>query len=105
MLFRSRRFACMCTISQMQSRLRNLLPKIQDGILLQSSNLMKHHSDSVLQSGDNMNKLVCYCFNHSEAEIVQDVQQNNGRSRILEEIITEKQKGACQCSTKHPEGR
>ena len=89
----------------MPSRLRNLLPKIQDVILLQFNNLMKRHAEFVLQYGGNMNKLVCYCFNYSEADIEKDVQQNNGRSHILEEIIIEKQKGACQCSTKHPEGR
>lgn len=52
-----------------------------------------------------MIKHVCYCYNYSEADIENDVQRNNGRSLILEKIITEKQKGACQCSTKHPEGR
>lgn len=100
-----RRFARMCTISKTLSRHKNSLLKIQDGILLQFSNLMKHHAGFIPLSGGNMIKHVCYCYNYSEADIENDVQRNNGRSLILEKIITEKQKGACQCSTKHPEGR
>src|SRR6185369_4090341 len=101
----ARRFARMCTIFQIPSLHKNSLLKIQDGILLQFSNSMKPHADFVLLSGDNMSKTVCFCHNYSESDIEKDVQQNNGRSRILEEIITAKQKGACQCSTKHPEER
>ena len=53
----------------------------------------------------NMNKIVCYCFNYTESDIRNDVLRNNGQSSILETIVAEKQQGACQCPTKHPEGR
>ena len=58
----ARRFACMCTISQMLHRLKNLLTKIQGDILLQFNNLTKRHADFVLLSGANMSMLVCYCL-------------------------------------------
>ncbi|MFO7811628.1 MAG: hypothetical protein R6V21_01565 [Pelovirga sp.] len=52
-----------------------------------------------------MTKTICYCYEYSDEDIKGDVRQNNGRSTILERIIAEKKKGACQCNTKHPEGR
>ena len=54
---------------------------------------------------DVMSKTICYCYNYSDEDIRSDVLQNNGRSTILEHITEEKKKGACQCKTKHPEGR
>ena len=48
---------------------------------------------------------ICYCFGYSEADIRQDVRSNGGRSSILERIIAEKKRAACQCATLHPEGR
>lgn len=51
-----------------------------------------------------VDELVCYCFGHSRADIVQDVEQH-GRSTILERIMAEKSKGDCQCQTKNPKGR
>jgi len=52
-----------------------------------------------------MNRKICYCFNFTEADIRDDVLGNNGRSSMLERIIAAKQRGACQCAIKHPEGR
>lgn len=52
-----------------------------------------------------MTKTICYCYNYSGEDIRVDVLQNNGCSTILEYITEEKRKGACQCETKHPEGR
>jgi len=52
-----------------------------------------------------MTKTICYCYEYSDEDIREDVRQNNGRSTILERITAEKKKGACQCKTKHPEGR
>ena len=52
-----------------------------------------------------MTKTICYCYDYSDEDIREDVRQNNGRSAILEYIIEEKKKDACQCKTKHPEGR
>jgi mercuric ion transport protein len=52
-----------------------------------------------------MTKTICYWYNYSDEEIREDVRLNNGRSTILEHIAEEKKKRACQCKTKHPEGR
>lgn len=52
-----------------------------------------------------MKNTICYCYQYSEDDIKDDVKKNKGRSVILERIMTEKKKGACQCVTKHPEGR
>jgi hypothetical protein len=52
-----------------------------------------------------MSKKICYCYNFSEADIKNDVLQHDGRSFILEKILSAKKEGACQCAVKHPEGR
>lgn len=48
---------------------------------------------------------VCYCFNHSEQDIMDDVRANNGGSLIMEQIKASKKGGSCQCDKHHPEGR
>jgi len=48
---------------------------------------------------------ICYCYHYSEDDIKDDVKKHKGRSLILERIVAEKNKGACECATKHPEGR
>ena len=52
-----------------------------------------------------MTKTICYCFNYTDADIIEDVRANKGRSLILERIARAKKTGACQCETKHPEKR
>ncbi|UCG78916.1 MAG: hypothetical protein JSV21_03550 [Nitrospirota bacterium] len=52
-----------------------------------------------------MDKLVCYCFKHTEADIKKDVVENKGRSLILEKILTEKKKGNCKCYEHNPSGK
>jgi hypothetical protein len=52
-----------------------------------------------------MNKLVCYCFGHSEADITQDVINNKGRSLILEKIKASKKEGTCRCHETNPTGK
>lgn len=49
--------------------------------------------------------LVCYCFGYSEEDVVKDVMGNGGISSILERILSEKKKGACNCKFNHPEGK
>lgn len=46
---------------------------------------------------------ICFCFNHTRADIERDYRQN-GRSLILEKIIAAKRLGACQCAIKNPKG-
>jgi hypothetical protein len=52
-----------------------------------------------------MSKMICFCFNYTEEDILQDVLKNNGQSLILERIKGEKKKGGCQCHTKNPSGK
>lgn len=50
------------------------------------------------------NELICYCFGYSVNEIEADAIMN-GRSLILEKIISEKRVGGCNCADKNPKGR
>lgn len=52
-----------------------------------------------------MSEMVCYCFNYSEADIKQDVRNNNGQSIILGKIKTSKQLGSCRCHETNPTGK
>ncbi|MFC1872693.1 hypothetical protein ACFLYV_03145 [Chloroflexota bacterium] len=52
-----------------------------------------------------MKQLICYCFEHSEDDIIADFKANNGKSLILERIMENKRNGSCQCDEKHPEKR
>ncbi|MDP3181478.1 MAG: hypothetical protein Q8M54_01520 [Desulfobaccales bacterium] len=52
-----------------------------------------------------MSDLVCYCFQYTAKDIEKDVRQHNGMSMILERIMAEKKKNACQCNLKHPLGK
>ena len=52
-----------------------------------------------------MKELICYCFGYSAADIDDDDVRLNGRSTILERILSEKKAGACQCAVKNPKGR
>jgi len=51
-----------------------------------------------------MGNFICYCFEYTEADIREDIQKNNGRSTIIEKIMTETKAGNCQCQTKNPKG-
>ncbi len=48
---------------------------------------------------------ICYCFNHTEQDIIDDVIANNGRSTITEEILASRKRGICDCQKNHPEKR
>jgi len=52
-----------------------------------------------------MDKMVCYCFNYSEADIEKDVMGNQGESTILEKIKASKKEGSCRCHEKNPSGK
>ncbi len=52
-----------------------------------------------------MKNFICYCFEHTEAEIRSDVLTHGGHCEILETILAAKKQGACQCAEKHPEAR
>ncbi|MBW2265761.1 MAG: hypothetical protein JRF28_06265 [Deltaproteobacteria bacterium] len=51
-----------------------------------------------------MSEKICYCFDYSEDDIVKDIEKN-GKSAIMERIMTEKKEGGCQCAIKNPKGR
>ncbi|MDM7999037.1 MAG: hypothetical protein QUS33_03305 [Dehalococcoidia bacterium] len=50
-------------------------------------------------------RMICYCFRYSEADIVEDVLKNRGRSLILERVAEARRTLTCQCDDKHPEKR
>jgi len=52
-----------------------------------------------------MVNLICYCFGYTYADIMKDVRENQGRSLIIERILSEKGKGACNCAATNPRGR
>lgn len=47
---------------------------------------------------------VCYCFNFTEREIIEDVEAH-GRSTIFEEITANVKAGTCSCEVSNPSGR
>ena len=55
-------------------------------------------------AGKKMNGLICYCFGYTASDIEEDVMEN-GRSVIMERILSEKKAGGCQCHVKNPKGR
>ena len=50
-----------------------------------------------------MSEKVCYCFNYTKDDIVNDYLLN-GKSTILEKVIEEKRNGRCNCSNLNPKG-
>lgn len=52
-----------------------------------------------------MDRFICYCFEHTEADIRREVLEHGGHSKILEKILAAKKRGGCQCTEKHPESR
>lgn len=47
---------------------------------------------------------ICFCFGHTKKDIADDLKRN-GKSLILEKIVSEKARGGCSCSLKNPKGR
>lgn len=47
---------------------------------------------------------VCYCFGHTERQIVDDMRAH-GRSTIRESITEQVQAGCCRCVVSNPSGR
>jgi len=50
-----------------------------------------------------MARQICYCFHHTEQDIIDDVRRH-GTGRILAEIKMARAMGRCQCREKHPQG-
>lgn len=50
-----------------------------------------------------MDKIVCYCHHYTAADLEKDAVEN-GRSTIMERIITESKAGNCNCKTNNPKG-
>ncbi len=51
-----------------------------------------------------MEEMICYCFNYTAADIDRDV-MTNGRSTIMEKILSAKKADGCRCTEKNPKGR
>lgn len=52
-----------------------------------------------------MKKLICYCFEYTEADVINDFKVNSGKSSILAKITEARKTNICQCDDKHPEKR
>lgn len=50
-----------------------------------------------------MDNLICYCFGYTAEDIKRDIQEN-GKSFIMEKILSEKKSGSCDCAEKNPKG-
>jgi hypothetical protein len=48
---------------------------------------------------------ICYCLGYTDADIIDDVVRNQGRSTIMEKITDTKRNGTCQCDIKNPKKR
>ncbi len=53
---------------------------------------------------DEGNQLICYCFGYTRNNLEQDFIKN-GKSLIMEKIMTEKRIGGCSCATNNPSGK
>jgi hypothetical protein len=51
-----------------------------------------------------MERLICYCFGYTTSDIERNIVEN-GKSTIMEKILSEKKAGGCQCAAKNPKGR
>jgi hypothetical protein len=51
-----------------------------------------------------LENLICYCFEHTADDIKKDYHKN-GKSLIMEKIISEKKFGGCSCAEKNPKGK
>ena len=51
------------------------------------------------------NDLVCHCLGYTKKDIVIDYVDNEGQSKILERILSEKKAGKCDCAQRNPKGR
>lgn len=56
------------------------------------------------QSNFKNDDLICYCFEYTKKNIEEDYLQN-GYSKIIEKIKTEKKAKGCNCETLNPKGR
>jgi hypothetical protein len=50
-------------------------------------------------------KMVCYCYRYTEADIIADVKKNKGNSSFMPLIMESRKNNTCQCDLKHPEKR
>jgi hypothetical protein len=48
--------------------------------------------------------LICYCFEHTEAVLIEEVERS-GRSTALESIESQLKAGNCACEIRNPDGR
>jgi len=51
-----------------------------------------------------MKELVCYCFQHTQEDLEQDV-RTHGKSTIMEQIMASSRDGKCNCKINNPKQR
>ena len=52
-----------------------------------------------------MKNLICYCFEYTEEDIINDFKVNGDKSSIMAKITEARRNNICQCDDKHPEKR
>jgi hypothetical protein len=52
-----------------------------------------------------MKELICYCFEYTEQDILDDLNRNKGKSSILAKIAEARKSNNCRCDVQHPEKR
>jgi hypothetical protein len=70
---------------------------------LSGSEFTKHAIETTEIKVICMEDLICYCFNYTVSDIERDVREN-GKSTIMEKILSEKKAGGCRCAEKNPKG-
>ena len=64
----------------------------------------KSYRDMCSKENFERKGFVCYCFKFTREDIKRDI-SINGRSTIMERIMSEKKAGGCDCATQSPKGR
>ena len=57
-----------------------------------------------MDSSNYTEETVCFCFNHTQQDIIDDILKN-GYSTIREAILNTKKEGGCNCISTNPKGR
>ncbi len=58
----------------------------------------------VFQKETDPTRPVCYCFQHSVAEVL-DAEREDGSNRVVDEITAECRRGLDRCEETNPQGR
>ena len=58
---------------------------------------------SVFQKSDDPSRPVCYCFDHTVADVVSELRRM-GRNTVLDEVVAKCREGLDRCELENPQG-